>query len=288
MKKLTVVLVTLLLMVLLSAGFMADASYGVFEAEFDIPYEFSAIYGEGELSENEFFRFVAPDNSVELSCRSCENIEEISFAFMDIRSSVDYYLEKLSDINSEDYIFNSVQTYHADGFSDGIMFEGTIEKSDESIPVYVYAFSTTGKLYGFEFTVYNSSGIEYIDEIVDSLYFNDFEMNSEDEEVDNSGGMSEFFLLLMFSTISIISAVLKSKKKKSAKGNKSGPIFDKVQKMSEKPDNEKININKFELNGKNINIFNERFTVGKADDNFAQKELERERKEREKMFSKGE
>lgn len=41
---------------------------------------------------------------------------------------------------------------------------------------------------------------------------------------------------------------------------------------------------KFELNGKNINALNERFTVGKRDENFARKELEKERKEREKMF----
>ena len=46
----------------------------------------------------------------------------------------------------------------------------------------------------------------------------------------------------------------------------------------------KITVPKFELNGKKVNAFNKKYTVGSNDNNFAQKELERERKERQNMF----
>ena len=45
-----------------------------------------------------------------------------------------------------------------------------------------------------------------------------------------------------------------------------------------------IGTNRAELNGKKVNAFNKKYTVGSNDNNFAQKELERERKERQNMF----
>ena len=287
MKRLTAVFSAAILMMLLTVFSASAYDYSVLEAEFDIPDEFSAVYGE-DMPETEVFRFIAADNSVELSCYHMENTDEVSFAAADMAYAVDYFLDNLSAIDGYDYSFDSMRTYQAHGMSDGIMFEGEIEKSGENIPVYVYAFSTTGNLYAFEFKVYNPSGIEFINDIVNSIYITDYETDIGDEDFDDSDSFFELFALIGFSAFSIISAVIKSRKKNSAKENRAKNTFAKVQNMSEKLNPEKININKFELNGKNINVFNERFTVGKADDNFARNELERERKEREKMFSKGE
>lgn len=286
MKRLSAIFAVAVMLVLFSVHSVASA-YSVAEADFDIPEDFAVLYAEEDMSESEAFRFISPDEGVRLSCYCIDNTDEISFTFLNLTDAVDYYFENISDIDSDDYIFDSVQTYHVDGLSNGIMFEGTIEKSGKSIPVYVYAFSTTGKIYGFEFTVYNSSGIEYINEIVNSLYITDYATYIGDEEYEDNDGLLELFLPIAFLVAGLAGTLLKSKMTGSKKSKTTKPSAV-IQNIQEKEPVEKIQIKKFELNGKDINIFNERFTVGKADDNFAQNELERERKEREKMFSKGE
>ncbi len=289
MKRLSAVFTTVLLLMLFFVWSVASAyDYSIAEAEFDIPEDFSLLYGEEDMPETEKFRFIAPDNSVKLSCYHLDNTDEFSFAFMDLADAVDYYIENISAVDADDYTFESAQTYNADGLNDGIMFEGSIEESDENFPVFVYAFSTTDNIYGFEFTVYNTSGIEYINEVVNSLYITDYATYIGDEEIDDSDSYFELISIIIFSAVSIVGAVLKSKKNKPENKKSVAKPSVKVQNTTAKQVSEKLQINKFELNGKNINIFNERFIVGKADDNFAQNELERERKDREKMFSKGE
>lgn len=288
MRKLSAILVTALLLMLFSVNFSASAGYSIGEAEFDIPIEFSVFYGEGELSEMEDFRFVAPDNSVELSCYHMKNTEGISFAFMNLTDAVDYFFDNISAINGDGFIFGSVQPYYENGLSTGVLIEGYVDKSGESIPVYIYAFSTADNIYGFEFKVYNSSGTEFVNEFINSLYFTDQDAYIGDEGAGDIDGFFEMLSLIVIAVVSIAGVALKSIKKDPGKDKTAEKATVKIQNLSEKQESGKIQINKFKFNGKNINVFNERFTVGKADDNFALDELNRERKERERMFNKGE
>lgn len=285
MKKLSAVFATVLLLAFFSVCSVVLAyDYSIAEAEFDIPEDFAVLYGEEDMPETEKFRFIAPNNSVKLSCYHLDNTDEFSFAFMNLSDAVDYYIENISAVDSDDYTFESAQTYNADGLNDGIMFEGLIEESDENFPVFVYAFSTTDNIYGFEFTVYDSSGIEYVNEVVNSLYITDYATYIGDEESNDSDSYFELISMIIFSAVSIVGAVLKSKKNKSENKKSVAKPSVKAQDMTAKQASKKLQIKKFELNGKDINVFNERVTVGKSDDNFAKNELERERKEREKMF----
>ena len=285
MKKLSAVFATVLLLAFFSVCSVASAyDYSIAEAEFDIPEDFAVLYGEEDMPETEKFRFIAPNNSVKLSCYHLDNTDEFSFAFMNLADAVDYYIENISAVDADDYTFESAQTYNADGLNDGIMFEGLIEESDENFPVFVYAFSTTDNIYGFEFTVYDSSGIEYVNEVVNSLYITDYATYIGDEEYECNDGFFELFSLIAFLVVGIASTLLKSKMNNTKKEKTAAKPSVKIQNAQEKQPTEKIQLKKFELNGKDINVFNERFIIGKTDDNFAKNELERERKDREKMF----
>ena len=288
MRKPSLIFVTALLLMLFSVTFLASAGYSVGEAEFDIPIEFSVFYGEDELSETEAFRFLAPDNSVELSCYYIKNTEGISFAFMELTDAVDYFFENISAINGDDFTVESVQLYYWNADNTGIMAEGYIEKSGESIPVYVYAFSTADNVYGFEFKIYNASGTEFINEFLNSLYFTDQNTSIDNEGTGSIDGFFEALSVIVILAVSIAAVALKSIKKVPGKEKTAENKPVKIHNPSEKQGSGKILNNKFKLNGKNINIFNESFTTGKADDNFAVDELNRERKERERMFNKGE
>ena len=288
MRKPSLIFVTALLLMLFSVTFLASAGYSVGEAEFDIPIEFSVFYGEDELSETEAFRFLAPDNSVELSCYYIKNTEGISFAFMELTDAVDYFFDNISAINGDDFTVESVQLYYWNADNTGIMAEGYIEKSGESIPVYVYAFSTADNVYGFEFKIYNASGTEFINEFLNSLYFTDQNTSIDNE---GTGSIDDFFealSVIVILAVSIAAVALKSIKKVPGKEKTAENKHVKIHNPSEEQGSGKILKNKFKLNGKNINIFNESFTTGKADDNFALDELNRERKERERKFNKGE
>ncbi len=288
MRKPSLIFVTALLLMLFSVTCLASAGYSVGEAEFDIPIEFSVFYGEGELSETEAYRFLAPDNSVELSCYYIKNTEGISFAFMELTDAVDYFFDNISAINGDDFTVESVQLYYWNADNTGIMAEGYIEKSGESIPIYVYAFSTADNVYGFEFKIYNASGTEFINEFLNSLYFTDQNSSIENEGTGSLDGFFEALSVIVILAVSIAAVALKSIKKVPGKEKTAENKPVKIHNPSEKQGSGKILKNKFKLNGKNINIFNESFTTGKADDNFALDELNRERKERERKFNKGE
>ncbi len=277
MKKLSAVFVTILLFISLTVYSAAAYDYSVFEAEFDIPDEFSVFYGEEYMHETEAFRFVAEDNSVELSCYHLENTDEMSFFFTNLTEAVEYFFDNISAFDNSDFTFQSVQTWHGNGLSDGIMFEGIVNKSGKDVPIETYAFSTAGNLYGFEFLIYNESARSLIDEIVNSIYITDFDsyIGEEDEYNADFEDMYSILFVVFVSVAGVLSVIIKSKSS-SNRGKKSENATDA---SAQKP-----SFTKFELNGKNINALNERFTVGKRDDNFAQQELEKERRDRKNMF----
>lgn len=286
MKRLSAVLSTVIILVLLTVyPVSANGDYSVVEADFSVPAEFTVVYGD-DFPPNEVFRFVSEDNSIELSCYYMENTEGVSFSFMNISNAADYFFDNISNIDADAYTFESVQTYHSGRSSNGIMIEGFIEKAEKNLPVYAYVFSTTDNIYGFEFTVYNDSGILFIDEVIDSVYITDFALYSGDEvDYDEYDGFLVGLTPLITPVIiGIISIIIKSKSKKPEQKKTEKAPYPTNQQPSYKATAEKPLSKKYELNGKNINNFNERIVVGKSDDNFAQKELERERKEREKMF----
>lgn len=277
MKKLSAVFATILLLISLTVCSAAAYDYSVFEAEFDIPDEFSVLYGEEYMHETEAFRFFAEDNSVELLCYHLGNTDETSFFFMNLTDVVEYFFDNVSAFDYSDFTFQSVQTWHGNGSSGGIMFEGTVKKSGKDVPIETYAFSTADNIYGFEFLIYNESARSLIDEIVNSIYINDAysyigeenEYNAEFED------MYSILSIVFVSVVGVLSVIIKSKSS-SNKGKKSANTTDA---SAQKPA-----FSNFELNGKNINALNERFTVGKRDDNFAQQELEKERRDRKNMF----
>lgn len=280
MKKLSAVLSTVLLIIFSTVNVAASYDYSVVEAEFCIPDEFSVIYDEENLSETEAFRFIDANNSVVLSCYRIENTFESSSLSSDMTEMIEYYFNNVSAFDNSDFTFESVQTYYANGLNDGIMFEGTVQKSGNVVPVEAYVFYTTGNIYGFEFLIYNESGRSYINEIVNSLYITDYDSKTGAESEDDFEGVFQFVFLILSLIAAIVSTVLKSKKDKIKKES----TAEKEQQSTVKTTAIKPLLKKYELNGKAVNSINERVIIGKADDNFAQKELERERKERKNMF----
>ena len=279
MKRLSAIFVTLLLMCF-SVCFVASASYSIVEAEFDVPEDFTVLYGEDDMSESEVFRFISQNEGVKLSCYRKDNPEEISFSFMNELDAIDYFFDNLSSIDGQDFTFESVETCYADGLNQGFMFDGTVD----SVPVETYVFSTTGNIYGFEFTIYDESERYLVSEVINTLYITDFESYIGDEyEDDDFEDILGVFMFFFASVAAVLSIIIKSKSKaKPGTSAVGAPALNSQETATSEV--QKPSFKKFELNGKNINIFNERLTVGKADDNFAQKELEKERKEREKMF----
>ena len=273
MKKLSVVFVTVLLLMLSTICFASAYDYGVDEAEFDIPDGFSVFYDEEYMPVTEVFRFIAEDNSVELSCYYLENRDEASFFFMNLTDVVEYFFDNISAFDYSDFTFGSAQTYHLYRSGDGIMFEGTVEKSGSIVPIETYVFSTERNIYGFQFLIYNESGHGYIDEIVASLNISDYNSGYE-ADVPSTDGPDfisiAYFVILVFTILAFIFRFFGNNKKNKAEAtadNKPVPVRSKT-----------------ELNGKNINKFSAKRSGIYDGDNFALKELERERKERENMF----
>jgi hypothetical protein len=277
LKKLSAVFITVLMLVHSTMCYAVAYDYSVGKAEFDIPDEFSVLYDEEDMPETEVFRFVDGNNTVELSCYFLSNGDEASFMFMNLTDTVEYFFDNVSAFDYSDFTFQSVQTWHGNGSSGGIMFEGTVKKSGKDVPIETYAFSTADNIYGFEFLIYNESARSLIDEIVNSIYINDAYsyIGEEDEYNADFEDMYSIFSFVIISVVGVLSVIIKSKSS-SNKGKKSVNTTDA---SAQKPA-----FSKFELNGKNINALNERFTVGKRDDNFAQQELEKERRDRKNMF----
>lgn len=274
LKKLSAVFITVLMLVHSTMCYAVAYDYSVGKAEFDIPDEFSVLYDEEDMPETEIFRFVDGNNTVELSCYFLSNGDEASFMLMNLTDTVEYFFDNVSAFDYNAFTLESVQTFLAYRSGDGIMFEGTVEKSGSVVPIEAYVFSAEGNIYGFQFLIYNEAGRSYVDEIINSLSFDAYDSSVYEDE-DNSTDESDFltlsyFIILIFSVLSFVFKFFgKNKKNKGevSDGNKAAPVRSKT-----------------ELNGKNISKFSVKRSGLDNGDNFAMSELERERKEREKMF----
>lgn len=269
-KKLSAVFITVLLLMFSTVCFASAYDYSVAEVKFDIPDEFSVLYDEENMPESEAFRFVAEDNSVELSCYCIENSDEISFFFIDLTDAVEYFFDNISVFDSSDFTFESVQTFHFYHSGSGIMFEGTVDVSENAVPIETYVFSTESNIYGFQFLIYNGSGRSYVNEIIDSLYIKSTVYDTEENSTVEPNFLTiSYVVILVFLILSFVLKWFSNNKDKTevSDSKKAIPVKRKT-----------------ELNGKNMNKYLAKRSGLDNDDNFAVSELERERKEREKMF----
>lgn len=164
----------------------------------------------------------------------------------------------------------------------------SIFEDDEMYPYLdVYLFSTEDYVYVLEFMQIGETEYDFIWDVVQSFSIEpySYSVNNDYNYYDSDDDGLEFLGLIPVVLSVVVGIVIKSFSKNNTKGS-TRPAQPKTQPQAVKVTvpKEKSFSEKFELNGKSVNSFNEKFVVGRKETNFAMKELERERKEREKMF----
>lgn len=270
------------LMLIASVCVSAHAEeYSIDELYFDIPYD---CFVECDVDENYYYAwgFEGVNDDIKLTVVEYDNYNGQLFYYWDLQDVAQFYEENLC-LYPADYAIESIQSFYVSNSSDGFIIDGMVNIGGEKHFFEIYLYVTSEYFYIFEFTSPEEDFLGYmgVADVLNSIYVTPYD--STDNHVTSSSSGDDFFELLgpifivIFSSFAFVfKNFVKNKKEpeKSSDTNKTQPS----------PVNIKLPTTKFELNGKNINAFNERFNVGSKDDNFALKELERERKEREKMF----
>ncbi len=271
MKRVITVMVLVLAVIFLPAFEAGAESFAYDEASFEISDELMTAY-ESDYCD---LRFVADDDSAEFRFSQINNIDDISFAFMALDDAELYYSDYLTSF-ADDFEILNIQNYGFFGNCDCINLDGTFYSDKGEHYMDVYICSTDTFIYVFEFVVYEDDGYNIIYDIINSIYVFDYAAVVPEEDT----SIIELIVLPLFAVVGFV-VVYFSKKiaREALVGNTENNTASVIE-----PKKIHIKKEKFEFNGKSINALNERFTVGGNSDNFALKELERERKEREKMF----
>ena len=213
--------------------------------------------------------WLSEDEKTEVKFSAYQNLEAIDF-------------EYCSYDEAEMFYFN---------YSDAEELEirGNKVSFGEKKPFVVFLVSTESYVYCFEFLIYDGEATDYnefIEGIISSIELTPDEAPIEYDSDDDF--LTVVPAVISFVVIFGLFLIIKGFNGK-AKGTVMVDIeefFDGFSEITDKlkASKLKITVPKFELNGKKVNAFNKKYTVGSNDNNFAQKELERERKERQNMF----
>ena len=281
MKKVVWLLfVVLILAISVSCNVFAE-EYSVDEIYFDIPEDY---FFECAVDEDYYLAwgFEGIYEDIKLTVVEHDNYSGEYFYHWDLQDVTEYYKENLC-LYPDDYEVESIESLYLSDICDKYILEGkNVADSAEGF-FKIGMFVTEDYIYILEFTSPQVQLLESpeVYHVINSVYVSSYP--SDDYQIGSTFSGEDFveflgpvFLVIFSSFAFVFKNFVKNKKEpeKSSDTNKTQPS----------PVNIKLPTTKFELNGKNINAFNERFNVGSKDDNFALKELERERKEREKMF----
>lgn len=276
MKKSIAVIIVIATLILLNVNTVfAVSSYNYDEITFSVEDYYTEMTDSDECD----IRFVTYDDSIEFRFSQHNNFNETQLDHLDLQDAADVYIDLIYS-GPEDYVFESITDSYF-GYTDTLTVYGSV--GDFNVETYIYMTPTY--LYVFEFFVKPGSGNHYVLDVLDSVEFYDYNSSWDTDSSSDSFEFVEtlaFIFPLALTVISLFgSFIFKKAKGKKAQADESD-VASLINKLSAAVGT------KFELNGKKINLINEKIATGSNDDNFALKELERERKEREKMFTKGE
>lgn len=229
--------------------------------------------------------WLSEDEKTEVKFSAYQNLDAIDFEYCSYDEAEMFYFNN-SDAEELEILYANSRLLN---YSQGVELGGTKVSFGEKKPFVVFLVSTESYVYCFEFLIYDGEATDYnefIEGIISSIELTPdeapIEYYSDDDFLTVVPAVISF--VVIFGLFSII---------KGFNGKAKGTVmvdveefFDGFSEITDKlkASKLKITVPKFELNGKKVNAFNKKYTVGSNDNNFAQKELERERKERQNMF----
>lgn len=288
MKK-SFVFLALAFFVVFSLSFNTFAvGYAFEEVNFSIP----DYYIEQNNDSDETIRkWKTEDNGAEIVFKWVDNVDLMNVEDMEDTEAVSYYTDNMCSF-PDDFVYdNSTLIINED--VDWWTINGNVLRGEEVVPCEMYMFSTDMYIYTLEFVIEDTDYYDSIEKVLSSLWvegysysFDEFYYDDYDDSYDDEDEAFDFFItafLVIIMTL-CVKAKKKGKDKNSTDRNAGSSVNGKVTNATRESTKPKLNDTKFELNGKNVTQLNERFTADRSDSDFARKELERERKEREKMF----
>ena len=229
--------------------------------------------------------WLSEDEKTEVKFSAYQNLDAIDFEYCSYDEAEMFYFNN-SDAEELEILYANSRLLN---YSQGVELGGNKVSFGEKKPFVVFLVSTESYVYCFEFLIYDGEATDYnefIEGIISSIELTpdeaQIEYYSDDDFLTVVPAVISF--VVIFGLFSII---------KGFNGKAKGTVmvdieefFDGFSEITDKlkASKLKITVPKFELNGKKVNAFNKKYTVGSNDNNFAQKELERERKERQNMF----
>lgn len=229
--------------------------------------------------------WLSEDEKTEVKFSAYQNLDAIDFEYCSYDEAEMFYFNN-SDAEELEILYANSRLLN---YSQGVELGGNKVSFGEKKPFVVFLVSTESYVYCFEFLIYDGEATdhnEFIEGIISSIELTPDEASIEyDSDYD--------FLTVVPAVISFVVIFGLFLIIKGFNGKAKGTVmvdieefFDGFSEITDKlkASKLKITVPKFELNGKKVNAFNKKHTVGSNDNNFAQKELERERKERQNMF----
>lgn len=277
MKKLTAKIFVMLVVIFSTClNAFAATEYNIDEITFYVPEYYTETF-----SYEDYIGFVSDDDLVDASFAQYINDYETPLNNRSLKEVSEIYISSLYS-GPDNFVFDSI-TENYIGTTYVLYVYG---KADDVFDIEAWIYVTDSYLYVFEFSQKPGADPDYVSDIIDSVEILDFTsmIESITDNNDYDSEASEFFeilVLLLFTALGIFLKSVSQKKKGSKTGRKKEAKVDvesKVNKLSSAFDT------KFELNGKQVNALNEKIVANKSSDNFAKSELEKERREREKMF----
>jgi len=267
--------------VLLFSTFTASA-YNYTEFNFEEIYFSVPEYCSETSFNGDYYtigKWQTDDASVEFTLKWEYNYDELYFPEITREEIISFYHSYFYPDENQLKI-DSAEVVGDFGF-DTVLITGAISDDEVKSDYTAYLFFTDEYVYVLEFEVYGEDTHGCIGEVVSSVYIEPYYADGGKdyyEEYDDDEEILAVLPIVFFSGFAVLFKVLNKKEKSKAKQapvSTNNPV--PVQQPKAKTD--------YELNGKNINNFNERIVTGSSRaTGFAARELERERKDREKMF----
>ena len=279
MKKL---LFSILVSVLVFSSVIFNISASMWCSYEELSFQLPDYYIETVGGDSQTIEWKTDDDSGLFRLTYAVNDSALDFDLMEYTYAQEFYLA-FTDLDLSSFEAYDVTDHSLDNNLWGKNVYSIFE-DDESYPYLdVYLFSTENYVYVLEFMMVGESENDFIWDVVQSISIEPYSYNANNDYSDDED--FEFLGLIPVILSAVVGIVIKSFSKNGTKGStKTAQPKTQTQAVKVTVPKEKSFSEKFELNGKSVNSFNERFIVGRKETNFAVEELERERKEREKMF----
>ena len=229
--------------------------------------------------------WLSEDEKTEVKFSAYQNLDAIDFEYCSYDEAEMFYFNN-SDAEELEILYANSRLLN---YSQGVELGGNKVSFGEKKPFVVFLVSTESYVYCFEFLIYDGEATDY-NEFIEGI-ISSIELTPDEAPIkyySDNDFLTVVPAVISFVVIFGLFSIIKGFNGK-AKGTVMVDIeefFDGFSEITDKlkASKLKITVPKFELNGKKVNAFNKKYTVGSNDNNFAQKELERERKERQNMF----